>query len=51
SVARQSLKGSLPSDISKLTALNYLDFGYNLLQGSLAAFATRIKDMTTLKAL
>ncbi|CAI5513832.1 unnamed protein product, partial [Closterium sp. Naga37s-1] len=51
SVPRQSLKGSLPSDISKLTALTYLDFGYNLLQGSLAAFVTQFKDMTTLKAL
>ncbi|CAI5513833.1 unnamed protein product [Closterium sp. Naga37s-1] len=51
SVARQNLTGSIDSDISKLTALTYLDFGYNLFQFGLTGFATPIKDMTSLKAL
>ncbi|CAI5483336.1 unnamed protein product, partial [Closterium sp. Yama58-4] len=51
SLAHQGLTGSIHAEISKLTALTYLDFGYNLFQGSLQVFATPITGMTSLKAL
>ncbi|CAI5997944.1 unnamed protein product [Closterium sp. NIES-65] len=48
---RQQLKGSIHPDISKLTTLTYLDFGYNLFQGRLDFFAVPLKPLTSLKAL
>ncbi|CAI5483348.1 unnamed protein product [Closterium sp. Yama58-4] len=51
SVGRQSLKGSIASDITKLTALTYLDFGFNLFQGALNVFLFPMNGMTSLKAL
>ncbi|CAI5513813.1 unnamed protein product [Closterium sp. Naga37s-1] len=45
------LKGSIHADISKLTALTYLDFGYNLFQGRLDSFTAPLKNVPSLKAL
>ncbi|CAI5467888.1 unnamed protein product, partial [Closterium sp. Yama58-4] len=50
-LTRQKLQGSIHPDISKLTTLTYLDFGYNLFQGRLDLFAAPLKPLTTLKAL
>ncbi|CAI5514881.1 unnamed protein product [Closterium sp. Naga37s-1] len=51
SATRQSLKGYVHSDISKLTALTYLDLSYNLFQGSLELFSAPLQSVPTLKAL
>ncbi|CAI5512993.1 unnamed protein product [Closterium sp. Naga37s-1] len=51
SLASQRLSGSIPTDISKLTTLTYLDFGYNLFQSTLVGLATPVSGMTSLKAL
>ncbi|CAI5513847.1 unnamed protein product [Closterium sp. Naga37s-1] len=48
---QMGLKGSIHADISKLTALTYLDFGYNLFQGRLASFSTPLKTVPSLKEL
>ncbi|CAI5513823.1 unnamed protein product [Closterium sp. Naga37s-1] len=48
SVARQSLKGSIPTDISKLTALTYLFFNNNWFAGTIPSFIASLPQLTTL---
>ncbi|CAI7877246.1 unnamed protein product, partial [Closterium sp. NIES-53] len=44
----QSLKGSMPTDISKLSALTFLNLCYNLLHASFTPFTTMLMQMPQL---
>ncbi|CAI5528124.1 unnamed protein product [Closterium sp. Naga37s-1] len=48
-LAQQKLQGSMHADISKLTALTYINLRTNLLEGHLDVFTTNFKALTALK--
>ncbi|CAI5528115.1 unnamed protein product, partial [Closterium sp. Naga37s-1] len=48
-LAQQKLQGTMHADISKLTALTYINLRSNLLEGRLDVFTTNFKALTALK--
>ncbi|CAI5513810.1 unnamed protein product [Closterium sp. Naga37s-1] len=50
-LANKALRGIIHADISKLTALSYLDLSYNLFSGQLSKFVSNMLPVTTLATL
>ncbi|CAI5513854.1 unnamed protein product, partial [Closterium sp. Naga37s-1] len=48
---KKALKGIIHADISKLTALSYLDLSYNLFFGQLSKFVPNLLPLTTMATL